>query len=1610
MAENEQIVNVPAVAGLDRYTDPNNLQPPSLLEATNLTVFNKGELRTRRGFSLVEGTSGEPATAFDGDSVPSDSVEATTAYVNADGERTVLAAGSKLYEYVGSDATHGWRTVNRLPEHVGLLHAVTATGGSVIEIDSLPSPDGALILTVWVTGQRTGQELTADLVYRNPPTAGTSGNVVYYAVQREVDRSFAVQPTVLFENVGSLLCNLRITQAFTSASDYFAVVAIQSGFSARYKTVNFSTLSVTGPHTFGTCGQQCFRAFDVTGIPYSVLGSPAVVVAYSSSDTASSVNPAQMNAEVYTINPATGVPGFNSSNSDVLAKAPPGAGVWFRSWAHRGLVLEQEPSSNIVALTARVITREYSAPAVATSKLDGQLWTILLNVAGGSLTVEPKNAQVPYVGFQTQDNHANVLGTPSGTQHYSGSVQMLGPIVTTVGLLLTPATATNTPVTVTGVFPDGTIQTYIGITSLVNVAPPGQPISTVTTITGMEPNVAGYSPSINQTVGIGAGFPRPTHNYPQDAPQAIALATDEQVTRINIAPIIAGLTGFTPGTHTGCQVQSAAGVICLATVYVNAAGNVAEIAIQDGRPGVAGAAANTPTPITNIVIPRPAGPPFAWPVGALAYTYLVNYVWSPSGLDVPNMREKVPVTNYSQDGQLEHCVHRWDVTQMNDNVYIALSSVSAVLSTTPNGDSPYGAASPHAQNNMFEVYRWDKGSDRLLIGITGSINAGVMTAALGGPWRMIAGLRRNSATNELFTTICPGGDSSQRSAFMVRISAASSFSVTFPALGKAEPTSSDYVYEGNEGIFVESCNMMRITSAPINAPGMRARGSSLQCGAMRDGSSRGTQELFVLEYERSPQDWRRLIRLSDYVFANGGTLSLFDGVTANEANLLLWPQRDMTSVYWPKVGQDVYIVTEQGSQQNVAITYTSNAFYDRRGNQEKVSYGLQNITRPYFKYEAGLLDRNGFNNPNGCGWSTIKTTWGGNPAENYETVYADPRASQMAYGRASYANGWNEAAEQKQHYYGRYQATPRTYSSANKLFDVGNAAWLLWAPRSAAGWATPRTDEYTPATAGGDFLMRWTYEYTDGTGRMVRSAASSPTQYTVCAEILGAMYDHANTSASLPYTGGTVTEFRWGFFAPRIELTNRLKTAIADSQRVSLQPYTSAEPYSTVLYRMPLSTWANPSGSFVLPRNQTRGVVPYSGAPYGSQQPLGFVVSNFTLFDGPSKDYNGLLSEPYLYTTGNILDNVPPPACKAMCVHQNRLVIGGADDPTVIWFTKELNPTDAPGFNDTLTFTVEDGGAVTGLASLENSLIVFKRGDIFVISGTMPDSTGYAPSLSPPICLPHGIGCRDHRSVVETPIGVFFLSSRTIELLTPNFELQPVGLQFNGMDGFDTVTVTSASVNAERQEVYFTYYTTSDPLRRSAIAVFNYAIMGWVRWTQNVLGDSWLMTQVDGVNNLITAGSNTAGAPQALLYRESDTYADKIKGNDYRFIGVTLLTAPFAMHNIQGYERAKRASILLNQVAGSYPAIQVQVRGPAQSPPQIATWTSTEMGSLMTSTTWSGQLEVHVSEQKNRFVTLGVVTSGTGAADNIPLRIAGYAFRIGLKQGFNKRTTETARH
>lgn len=154
--------------------------------------------------------------------------------------------------------------------------------------------------------------------------------------------------------------------------------------------------------------------------------------------------------------------------------------------------------------------------------------------------------------------------------------------------------------------------------------------------------------------------------------------------------------------------------------------------------------------------------------------------------DSPNRIIRTTNTQYLLDGNIEHCVHRWDVKSDSGVAFIALSSVSANTTTTPNGDEPFGAADPHKANSLFEVYRWDQSTNRLLVATNGSSSPGVLVGALGGPWRMVGGLIKGTGNN-LYCAICPGGDESQRNTFLMRIGMSSPFSVTYAPQGKVNP-------------------------------------------------------------------------------------------------------------------------------------------------------------------------------------------------------------------------------------------------------------------------------------------------------------------------------------------------------------------------------------------------------------------------------------------------------------------------------------------------------------------------------------------------------------------------------------------------------------------------------------------------------------------------------------------------------------------------------------------------------------------------------------------------------------------------------------------------------
>lgn len=1684
MPTRDSIVQVPFVGGIDQHTDPDQLQPPNMARLQNCVVRKPGRIEKRAGMNLLAqtGTTSTPATAFGGTAtvLPSDA-EAIGANDAQDGSKLLVAAGSTLFEYVGSDATHGYREVNRIPSCYGTLHPVDATGGEITEVESMINDAGTLRCTAWVLGVRNGQDLTNDKAIREQPD-GTHG--LYVSVQRTTDGSFVTPPTRVLDSFGVATTRISDMRMMLSLSDSFAdttrhwVVAFRRDYAViEAFVINGVDGSLKTTRIFGGFPTTAFtnrpywRAFDIT----NVAGRNYFLFAWCENDTSPASSDVSLRLERF--NATTGVftttftmPGGVISNVNASGSTALSVHDWQR-YTPRGVVLETDPIGANAAIAIRMVYEQDAAPFY----LDGKFVVTNANCNGGSIAISTDNfAWLHRAGFQTEDNFSSFkLSGAVGETKYSGSASKVARYIASA----TYSVASSRQPILTAEFADGSTQTYTVVYAAL-FAGTGAQYDNPSVYTGVN----------TPTIAASGRYPQPQHTYPANNTVSVwhpnigitptldtAVIDQRNVTRVQI-PAGAAAVGFA-NTIQYCRLSTAAGVKCLAVVAFNAAGIPIEAQVYDGRgaANIAGAPAiATITQIETRVSPYSGawGAPVAVPVGTLEVfddfnnptPLATSYVaFNDIGSNTNPSSQTVVETSIG----VEQCVHRWDVTSNGAYAMLAVSSTSAATFSGPNGDAPLGYVSPFARSNYFEVYPWQIGAqfrrDLNDYATTGSSTSRPIWCALGGPWRMMSGLvRMNSAGDRLGCVLMPSGDDYQRSAFFVSFTdgAATVETALDPVDGTPIQYAGGVVYANNKGVFVESMNMARIAAAPLNCPRLtRQRAGTtitgFSVGAIRQGQNDGGSEVFALDYTTQPSNWRTLKQWGDYTIVNGGVLSAYDGSSCNEATMLLWPQSDLTSIAYDRLTSKLYQVQQDsanpysGDKPNFAFWY--NFSYTSYSNGPL----LWGITRPWFAYEAGFNSATGnipaasslgVITPGSPAWGNMSTAWGGDPTKDYQAVYIDPRFQQVQ-GRTQQAAGIGANDLSMQHYYGRYQSGSSIY---NVVLDTtaGTKSFIVnWAPRktSVDGSTAPVNqyqpgNRYEPLVANGDFLVRWCYEAVDGTGRVVRSAPSQAVAFSVCATI---SYTKAVSSMqNEPNPGGVVDEYRYGFYVPRLELTNRLKTAVADSKRTVLQPYFTAEPFATVFYRVPFSNFLPAyKNDFTISRNATRGVVPYSSANAGGAgaNPYGLVTNNFKCFDGPQGDYNGLLSQPFLYTTGGVLDNVPPPSALCMTVHQNRLVAGGADDATVVWFSKELSPTDAPGFNDALTIQIEDGGPVTGIASLESVLVIFKQNMTFIVPGDMPDDAGGAinrgyvsNTLGTPVRMPHGIGCIDHRSVVETPVGVFFQSARTIELLARDMSITPVGLKLD--DSLKQLgNIVSAAHNARDNEVWFVF--KADGASQVDWATYNYLTDTWSTHTLGPWGTTVrtasAVTMVGNVPHVMARYVPAVGTSQTIVFRQNDsTFFDvgpNATNNGRLYVPMSWQTAPIAMNQIQGYQRLKRIRVIGSPIpttstgaaatrephGASFTLQTDYATAGLNIGSQTASWTEAEATAVYNDQNRE-VYEVHVAEQKGQKLTLSYTETApasiTGLTHGYGTAFSNLALIVGLKSGLDKRITSGAKH
>lgn len=311
-------------------------------------------------------------------------------------------------------------------------------------------------------------------------------------------------------------------------------------------------------------------------------------------------------------------------------------------------------------------------------------------------------------------------------------------------------------------------------------------------------------------------------------------------------------------------------------------------------------------------------------------------------------------------------------------------------------------------------------------------------------------------------------------------------------------------------------------------------------------------------------------------------------------------------------------------------------------------------------------------------------------------------------------------------------------------------------PNAGAGGILPNTYYYIA-----------TYEWTDNTGNVFRSAPSIPVSVVV-----------ASGSGSV------------SVFVPTLKLT--AKDIIATGPRI-------------VIYR-----WSTTQQSYYQVTSQA--------TPMMNIKAIDYVVFNDSLADSQ------IIGNNLLYTTGGVLEDIGIGACTDLTQFDTRVWAISAEDGNLLYFSKPLVESAPVEMSDLQTLYINPSigaqgptGIMKCIFPMDDKLIIFKQNAIYYINGTGPDSTGANSQYSEPIFITSAVGCANKSSIVLTTQGLMFQSSKGIWLLGRNLSTEYIG---KDVEAFNSYTVLSAVCDPNTNQARFS-------LSNGQSIIYDYFVGEW---------------------------------------------------------------------------------------------------------------------------------------------------------------------------------------
>lgn len=378
----------------------------------------------------------------------------------------------------------------------------------------------------------------------------------------------------------------------------------------------------------------------------------------------------------------------------------------------------------------------------------------------------------------------------------------------------------------------------------------------------------------------------------------------------------------------------------------------------------------------------------------------------------------------------------------------------------------------------------------------------------------------------------------------------------------------------------------------------------------------------------------------------------------------------------------------------------------------------------------------------------------------------------------------------------------------------------------------PDNVEVTTTGSGGSiaaqqYFYQVTYEWTDAAGNIHRSAPSVPTSITV----------------SVGSSTNTVN-------IPTLRLT-----------------YKISNPVRIVVYR-----WSAAQQNFYQ--------VTSTSAPLLNDPTVDSVQFTDTFAD------SSILGNNLIYTTGGVVENIGAPACVDVTLFKSRLTLLTAEDPNLLWYSKQVIEATPVETSDLFTiYTAPTTGAQgsTGKSRciwpMDDKLIVAKKDALYYVVGNGPDNTGANNDFSDPIFIASTVGCSNKRSVIFIPSGTMFQSDKGIWLLGRDLSTTYIGAP---VETFTTGATVLSAVNVPgTNQVRFTLDT-------GITLMYDYFFGQW-----------GVFTNIPAVSSTLFNGLHTFINDAGQVFQENPgNYLDGAKP-----VLMSFTTSWMNIAGLQGYER-----------------------------------------------------------------------------------------------------------